>query len=460
VRWKLFSATWVCAARRVRRALAANPLLAALALVGAVAAPIGAVAAGARLADSFRASAAEETFVTALALGVGTTGLVAGIALALLAPGTAAIGSELLAAPATRLRFVAATVVAPTLAAGSGLVALAALFAVPLADGLGLLIVLALAVSLLFGATLGEGAAQCARRDRTGPVTVAAVAAAWAITGRLAGAGAELGPAGALVRAVDRNGARWWLGLWLGVLGLAAAAGWLAAAARPAGESRARDRSRPIRLPRRAPFALLVVTVVRLVRHPQLRLNAAAAVVVPCALSLAAAAALDVGGAPLVAFAGGLALTAAAVYPLAARGLADDARWLLRGSPARSSSLAAAVSAAGSLVAAGVVAAALIVALPVARADVATYGQLEAASAFLLGCAAFSGALVPWRPDAVVQQIASYGALIVTVVFAWALAGRLEPLAAASGLTDAGFALLVGNAVLLAGVSGSAVVAR
>jgi hypothetical protein len=454
VRWKLFSASLLCAVRRVRPALAANPLLAGVALVGAVAAPLGAAAAGVRLADAFGDASADEPFVTALALGVGTTGLLAGLVLALLSPGPAAVGSGLMAAPVTRLSLVAATVLAPTMACGLGLLALAGLFAVPLAGSLGLLIVLALAVSLLFGATLGEGVALCARRDRGGPVTVAAVAATWAISGGVAG------PAGVLVRAVERSEIRWWLGLWLVALGLTAGAGWLAAAARPRSERAATDRSRPVGIPPTPAAALLVVTVLRLARHQQLRLNAVAAVVVPLALSVAAAAALDLRGAPIVAFGGGLALTAAAVYPAAAHGLAGDARWLLRAAPASMAGLAASVSSAGSLAAAGVVAAAICAVAPVGRADLATYGQLEAATAFLLGCAAFAGALVPWRPDAVVQQIASYGALIVTAVVMWALAGRLEPVGAALGLTEAAFGLLLGNAVLIAGVAGSAVLAR
>jgi hypothetical protein len=45
-------------------------------------------------------------------------------------------------------------------------------------------------------------------------------------------------------------------------------------------------------------------------------------------------------------------------------------------------------------------------------------------------------------------------------VVVWALASRLEPIAAAVGLTDSAFGLLLGNAVLIAGVAGSAVVAR
>jgi hypothetical protein len=456
VRWKLCRATLLCAARRVRPVLAANPVLAALALAVAVAAPFGAVAAGLRLADGFRNSVADEAFVTALAVGVGATGLLAGLALALLAPDPTAVGGELLAAPVTRLTLVGTTVVAPALAAGGVLLVLAALFAVPLAGSLGLLIVLALAVCLLLGASLGEGVALCARRDRAAPVVVAAVTTVWATSGTIAGAGLELGPTGVLVNG-DRH---LWSALWLGALALAASAGWLAAAARPRRDRAANDRSRPVRVPHAATAALLVVTMIRLGRHQHLRLNAAAAVVVPLTLSFAAAAALDLTGPPIAAFAGGLALTAAAVYPGAAQGLAEDARWLLRAAPTRAPALAATVSSAGSLFGLGVVAAALCVAVPVGRADAITYGQLEAATAFLLGCAAFAGALVPWKPDAVVQQIASYAALIVTAVVVWALASRLEQFAAGAGLSGAGLGLLVGNAVLVAGVAGSAVLAR
>jgi multisubunit Na+/H+ antiporter MnhB subunit len=276
----------------------------------------------------------------------------------------------------------------------------------------------------------------------------------------MAGAGMELGPTGLLVRAVERSDVGWWVGLCLVALAFIAGAGWLVAAARPRRQRTASDRSRPVGIPAPPAAALFVVTMLRIARHRQLRLNAVAAVVVPFALGLAAAAALDLRGPPIVAFAGGLALTAAAVYPAAAQGLAEDARWLLRAAPARAAGVAAAVSSAGALAAVGIVTAAVCAAAPVGRAGPATYGQLEAATAFLLGCAAFAGAVVPWRPDAVVQQIASYGALIVTTVVVWALAGRLEPVGAALGLTEAAFGLLVGNAVLIAGVAGSAVLAR
>ena len=159
-----------------------------------------------------------------------------------------------------------------------------------------------------------------------------------------------------------------------------------------------------------------------------------AAVLVPVAVAAALGATLDVGGAPLLAFAVGLSITAAALLPAAAVGLGRDAGWLFGASP-RSPASSAARSRSEAW------------ARPRGRrrrcgrrhavcpGDPSAYLELEGAAAFVLGCAAFGGAVVPWRADRLLQQLASYGSVIAVVVCGWLAVGRLE---GAGGLDGTG----------------------
>ena len=94
---------------------------------------------------------------------------------------------------------------------------------------------------------------------------------------------------------------------------------------------------------------------------------------------------------------------------------------------------------------------------PFARGDPSTYLELEGAAAFVLGCAAFGGAAVPWRPDGLLQQLASYGSVIAVVVCGWLAVGRLE---GAAGLDETAFTLVAGNLVLALGVAAAGAIAR
>jgi hypothetical protein len=185
--------------------------------------------------------------------------------------------------------------------------------------------------------------------------------------------------------------------------------------------------------------------------------QAAAAVVLPVAVAVSLGATLDVGGAPVLAFAVGLSITAAALLPAAAFGLGRDARWLFDAAPRPTPVLAGAVALAGVGAALAVVAAAALSTVPFARGDLSTYLELEGVAAFVLGCAAFGGAAVPWRADRLLQQLASYGSLIAVVVCGWLAAGRLE---GALGLDGTTFTLVAGNLVLALGVAAAGAIAR
>jgi hypothetical protein len=129
---------------------------------------------------------------------------------------------------------------------------------------------------------------------------------------------------------------------------------------------------------------------------------------------------------------------------------------LLDAAPLRRSAVAAATVTGGVLAAAGLLVATAILALPLGRPEGSIYLELEGASAFVLGCAALAGALVPWHPERVLNQLASYAAVLAIVVAAWLAVGRLEHLAPG----ETAFGLVAGNAVLMLGIGSAAVVSR
>jgi hypothetical protein len=97
-----------------------------------------------------------------------------------------------------------------------------------------------------------------------------------------------------------------------------------------------------------------------------------------------------------------------------------------------------------------------VLSAPVARGDPGTLLQLESAAAFVLGCGAIAGALVPWRADRVLQQLAAYGALLAVVLVLWLAIGR----AGRELLSADVLAVVAGNLVAVAGVLAAAASAR
>jgi hypothetical protein len=235
---------------------------------------------------------------------------------------------------------------------------------------------------------------------------------------------------------------------------LAGFALWVTActARRPERSRSVRTRS-VLRVPRRPFAAVAIVTAKRLGRHRGLRAHQVAAVVLPVSAAVTLRFAAGVGGAPIVAFCVGLGLTAAAIVPAAALGLAADARWLTATAPQPRALGAGAAACAGVVCAAALVVADAAAVAPFARADAHAYVQLEATVAFVLGCGAGAAALVPWRPDRVVQQLAAYGAMFVVAVAAWLVLGRVATIAPVS---DDVFGVLAGNGLLVAGLAAAA----
>jgi hypothetical protein len=193
----------------------------------------------------------------------------------------------------------------------------------------------------------------------------------------------------------------------------------------------------------------VATTLKRIGRRSELRAHVVATLVLSVAAAYAFAVALDVRGEALLGFAAALALTAVAVLPSVALGLHRQQCWLMRSAPQGRARSAAAACAGGMLGGAALVVAVATMIAPVARGDPGAVLQIESAAAFVLGCGAIAGALVPWRADRVLQQLAAFGALFGVVLVLWLAAGRLE---ARLDLSADTFAIVAGNLVAAAGL--------
>lgn len=453
MRWTLFSSAWRCAWRRLRPALEQNPLLALAAGASCVGIPVAAVLTGIRLEARYMELARDEIVLRSLALGIGATGLVGGAAVALLAPGLAQLGGALEAAPISRAAAAWSLTIAPACAGGAVLLAPLLLFATAMAGIDGIVLAAAAATAVVLGAAVGEALRLCGRFQPHGLTLVGSAAGLWAIGGAALGAGWYAGPAGAIagVHPPPRTS------MLLAALALGGVVLWLAGCALQATTREPRRDVRTTNLPEQAMPAVVVTTARRVARHRELRVQALAAVLAPVAVVAALAATLDVGGEPLLMFAVGLAITAAALLPAAAVGLGRDASWFFDTSPRSARVLAGAIALGGVATSLSVVAASALFAAPFARGEPSAYLQLEGAAAFILGCAAFGGAAVPWRVDRLLQQLASYGSVIAVVVCGWLAVGRLE---GAAGLDGTAFTIVAGNLVLALGVAAAGAIAR
>ena len=453
MRWTLFSSAWRCTWRRLHPALERNPLLAVVAGASCVGIPVVAVVAGIRLEARYAELARDEVVLRSLALGIGATGLVGGAAVALLAPGLAQLGGALETAPISRAAAAWSLTIAPACAGGAVLLAPLLLFATAMAGIDGIVLAAAAATAVVMGAAIGEALRLCGRRQPQSLMVVGPAAGLWAIGGASFGAGWYAGPAGA-VAAVQPPLVSLML---LGALALGGVVLWVVGCALLATTRERRRDVRATNLPERGVPAVAVATARRVFRHRELRVQALAAVLVPVAIAAALGTTLDVGGEPLLAFAVGLSISAAALLPAAAVGLGGDGSWFFGTAPRSARVVAAAVALGGVGASLAVVAASALFAAPFARGDPSAYLELEGAAAFVLGCAAVGGAAVPWRADRLLQQLASYGSVIAVVVCGWLAVGRLD---GAAGLDGTAFTLVAGNLVFALGVAGAGAIAR
>lgn len=461
----LCSAVARCHCRRLRAAVAAAPLPAALVGFLVVLAPIALVRVGRAVGGALVGAAGDSGVTGGVVLGPLLAASVAGAALALSLPERSAFGQQLAAGPFGDLAVVCASLLVPALVAAftvvPSLVAVCVGLALELPGGpsSGVALAIATVAGIPAGAVVAEGGLAAARGRPRRALVVTGGALAW-LAACLASGGGALGPlapvGGSLGGSVPG-----WLAILSGagtavVLGLA----WVAlAAARPAkrmpgGSHRLSPGRASGRSSREGRPVIPVVVAVLVSRRDDVRLAAVAAV----GFGTAGIAVAGSSGVPTPT--GFLLATTTALFgsllgALAACGILLQGRWLWLGG----SRGTAAVTRAACLV--GLVGSALPVALVGTFAAVATgvtWGALGFVSALVvLGSAAAlaAGALVPWSGEGVGDQLATFAAL-ATVAIATSLAiGIVAPRLVAVGLPGPAVALLACAAVL--GTAGTAV---
>jgi hypothetical protein len=430
VTWALCSAQLRCARRRASAAFAASPVLVGAGVLGVALLPAVALWFGTRLGPTLRDAAAEDArLARSMGLSACLAAALAGVVLALIAPGVRALGAQLAAAPVSRLTTLLGLTFVPFVFAVTFLALPAVLFLAPVTRSATPAACASLGASLGLGAAVAEAALALARRAARG-LAVAGAAAALAVLDPARGlADAFLGH-----RALSRPA----------LLALAALVLWFAAAATRPAEPARRGAARFVA---RGPFA---VAIARYARAPELRRQAVASV----ALAGGGAALLRaLGSTHEVAslFAAATGVFGAALVPLAAPGLDRLAGWVWRSAPRSQSGLAlchaAAALTAGAFVGSAAVLAALA-ASPIAPGNLAPLAPL---GALLFGAALVAGAAVPWHAERATEQFASYAAFAAVAVLLSGGLARLAPIVGArSGAPAAALAAVTALGCVLA----------
>lgn len=456
VHWTLSRAVLRCGARRARRALVTGPLVVGLAAALVLSLPLFALVSGRELAPLIAAASSDATLAKVFAVMVVGPALVVGLAVGALVPGDGTLGPQLGAAPLRRLsRFVSlilvplGVVVAPLTVPGV-IGAATASASAPAGRWLAAPIVCAFLATAGFGAALAAAATAAASSLRLVPL-VLAVPGTWVAVGAAAGdpiIGIGALPARAasgdvvtaLVAAVASMAA-----------GAVAVAFWACATSL--------ERSRPVRgdvrlaarLPHGALSSVAVAVALRLLRQRQVRRHVAIAVLFGLIGSMLMRA-VGVGEAGASYFPFAAALVAAAAIPPAAVALRRDADWMLRACPVAVSSLARAGAAASVVAAIATIAFVVVPAAPVAMLDPGAWPLAETSAAMVVAAGVAGGALVPWRPERLVEQTVSYVVVgAIAAIGSYALSrGAAE--AAAVGVPEAVFAAITANAAVAGAV--------
>ena len=448
--WTLCKTAIRCCARRVRAAVLANPLIGALAIIAALTLPLLALVAGRSFSGVVTAARGDDALAFALALALGNAAATGGAALAALAPTRELLGAQLGPSPIAQRDVFIGLLLLPAALAGLPVVLLVLTFAMSAG---GLQFAVNVVTSGIAAASVGAGAAEAvlglARGSRLALVSLGALACACALVGYAAG-NLALGPIAPFAAALGGEVA---FPLALTMLaGAVALALWaLAAVKRPSPRRRRAAVRVAVPLPRGAEFASACATAARLARNAHVRRHVATAI----AFAVGGAAAVDVaiGGAGLAGFfAGSVALVAASVLPLVGAALRRDSRWLVRPAPTRRRALAAADACGAVFVGALVVAVVLAAAATLGSLDAGAYVVVSTTAATVLGAAGATGALLPWHPASVVEQLASYALLAVVAGSLAAVVGRAAGAAAALGLSEPAFSAFAAVLVLAGGI--------
>ena len=450
--WTLCRTTCACAWRPLRSALRANPLIAALCVVAAICAPLLALAGGRAVSPAIDAASADAALARAFAFAIVAGAGSVGVVFASLAPSGDLLGAALSSAPVRRRTIFLGVTLLPTTVLAAPLLVLLAAFVVPATSGVGAWsapgVVAGICGGFACGAACAEAALLAIRRPGIGALVASALVAAWGATGA-AGGSLILGPAAVISDALSTPTA-----LDAAVLAttfvLAVVLWAVASVLRPEGRSSSGVVRVPVRMPRGAMRGTATATLVRLGRDAQVRRH----VVTGCSLAFGGALALRVtvgDAAPfLAAF---VAVVLASAIPLVAAGLRRELAWLVRAAPvsrARSALADAGASVLGGYTVAIVVLAAVA---PLAALGAGELLLLEATLALVLGAAAATGAVLPWRSDRVLDQLGSYAVLTAVTVALSVVLGRAVDAAPTFGLADTQLAALVAHAVLVAGVA-------
>ena len=392
--WMLCRAELCCVARRLEAAFEANPLVVGAGALGLAALPALALWSGVRVAPELRAAAAQPSF----GLSIGLAAAVTGALVTLLAPASRALGSQLEAAPLSRLTVFAGLTALPLGLLLCAFALPAALFVTPAAGGRTPFVLGRLLGAAALGGAAAEAALALARRSLLGVPVAAGV-------GLIALALRDVSPLAVPL--------------------------WLAAAAARPDEPAERGSVRVLAC---TPFGSALA---RYVRRRELRRQVLAAL----ALTAVGALVLRLTGVPRAAgalLAGSTALLGAAVVPLAATGLDRPGAWLWRASPASRARVAARNEAAALVAGACVAAAGFGVALALEPVPPVTLAPLAAAALVVLGAALLAGALVPWRSERLAEQLGAYAAFAAVLTALWLALAHAAPLVRAEHGARAG----------------------
>jgi hypothetical protein len=456
--WTLSSTTFRCTARRLRTLAAENPLVAAVAAVFTATAPIAAAVAGVRVGrDAVDAAARDPALARAAALAIALDAVLAGAAVVALAPGTGALGPQLGVAPVPRTRAAAGLRVMPALGAAGALAVPAASFLVAAIGTARPLLVVATLAGGVAAFACGGAAVDAGRALATAPArgagALCGLGAIWSGGAYATGDGLAVGPLGVLPAAITGGTAAEAAAVAaVTAVAVAAAALWLLAAAADDVRRPARVRFVVLPVPPSTLAAAFAAALKTYGRQRALRQHAFATVAVAAGVALATRRVLPTA-AEDAAIAGLLVgVAGASVFPLAPPALDAPARWLWRAAPTRRPAVRA-VRAAAAVVLAGAVVVAAFGVVEAAPGPGAAVAGIAAAAALAFAGATVAGLAVPWRADAVVDQVASYaGAAVVAGALGVAAARAVS---AAPGPDTVAGAVVLG-AILAAAIAATA----
>ncbi len=464
----LIRAILVCSWRRLRPFFAANPLVAAVALLAAPGFPVLAFVAGERVAPSLSTALLEQGgVIEALVVAIVINGALAGAIVVAVAPGADVFGPQVSVAPIRRMRFLWAGAGFPLALAAIATSCLLALVALPVAARLpaGRVLVLELVLAALCASALGalvvESAPAAARARPVAVLALCLIAALW-IVGASLGGSRVLGPFAVVPSSlVASPGALLVRSAALAGMTLAASLAWLyLAASRAPARYRAEPRITWLRIPRGLFWAGAAVAIKRLSRRTELR-RQIAAITLLCILAGPALLAF-VPAIPSLAVFGVVSCTAivgVVLFALAAAGIDEEGRWLWAVAPSGSRSRPAGNAFGAVMLALFAFLAAITPSYVLARPSPSLLVEITGFACFVLGVAVISGALVPWRSARIVEQIASYTACVVLVGVLWYLVGKVAAPIAASGAPEPAIFAALGLATIAASVGAHAALA-